>query len=275
MTLTLTALTSPPARVDLSPLVPETTRGRSAIEVAGTAIRCGRDRVGVGELFAVSGYGTDELVLRGELGRIDRIGAGMRGGRLRVEGSCGDHVGARMTGGEIVIDGDAGAFAGAELRGGLVRIEGSAGASAGAGYPGTRAGMSGGEIVIAGDAGQEAGAAMRRGLVAIGGRAGDGAGLRMLAGTVIALRGVGAEAGMGNKRGSIVSGRPLRPLPGYARAVRYRPPALALQLRRLRELGLEVPDAMLTGAWTRWAGDRLELSRGEILIFDEEEVAAG
>jgi hypothetical protein len=28
---------------------------------------------------------------------------------------------------------------------------------------------------------------------------------------------------------------------------------------------------MLSGSWARWSGDRTELSRGEILIFDEEE----
>jgi hypothetical protein len=92
----------------------------------------------------------------------------------------------------------------------------------------------------------------------------------MLAGTVLALGGIGAEAGLGNKRGSLVSGRALEPLPSYAFATRYRPPALGLQLRRARELGLNVEDALLRGQWSRWSGDRTELSRGEILIFDAE-----
>ena len=131
--------------------------------------------------------------------------------------------------------------------------------------------MTGGEIVVSGDAGQEAGAGMRRGLVAVGGRTGSGAGLRMLAGTVLALGGIGAEAGIGNKRGSLVSGRALDPLPSYAFATRFRPPALRLQLRRARELGLAVDDALLRGTWARWSGDRTELGRGEILIFSEEE----
>jgi formylmethanofuran dehydrogenase subunit C len=131
--------------------------------------------------------------------------------------------------------------------------------------------MTGGEIIVSGDAGQEAGAGMRRGLVAIGGRTGSGAGLRMLAGTVIALGGMGAEAGLGNKRGSLVSGRAVELLPSYAFAARFRPPALGLQLRRARELGLAVDEALLRGTWTRWSGDRTELSRGEILIFDEQE----
>ena len=63
----------------------------------------------------------------------------------------------------------------------------------------------------------------------------------------------------------------MEPLPSYAFASRFKPPALGLQLRRARQLGLEVDDALLGGTWARWSGDRTELSRGEILIFDEEE----
>ena len=60
-------------------------------------------------------------------------------------------------------------------------------------------------------------------------------------------------------------------LPSYAFAARFRPPALGLQLRRARELGLPVDDRLVRGIWARWSGDRTELSRGEILIFDEED----
>jgi hypothetical protein len=59
-------------------------------------------------------------------------------------------------------------------------------------------------------------------------------------------------------------------MPGYAFATRFSPPALRLQLLRVRELGLTVDDALLRGAWARWSGDRTELARGEILIFDGE-----
>jgi formylmethanofuran dehydrogenase subunit C len=92
----------------------------------------------------------------------------------------------------------------------------------------------------------------------------------MLAGTLIALRGIGAEAGLGNRRGTLVSGTPVQPLPSYAFATRYRPPALRLQLHRARDLWLRVDDALVNGTWARWSGDRTELGRGEILIFDEE-----
>ena len=271
MTLTLTLRSPPPARVWAPVLNPERLHGLRPSDVAALTVRCGGEMLAVGELFEVSGAPGDELVLSGDLRRLDGIGASMAGGRVVVEGGCGHHLGARMSGGEIEARGDAGDWAGAELAGGVLRVSGEAGARLGAAYPGTRAGMSGGEIVVSRDAGEEAGAGMRRGLVAVGGQAGSGAGLRMLAGTLIALGGIGAEAGLGNKRGSLVSGRAAVPLPGYAFAARFRPPALGLQLRRARELGLEVDDALLRGRWARWAGDRTELSRGEILIFDEED----
>jgi formylmethanofuran dehydrogenase subunit C len=271
MTLTLSLRTQPPARVSAAGLIPERLGGLGGAKVAALTVRCGRLRLAVGDLFEVSGAGDERLVLAGDMRAVDGIGAGMSDGRLLLEGPCGDHLGARMRGGEIVVRGDAGAWAGAELAGGIVRISGDAGARLGGAYPGVRAGMTGGEIIVSGDAGEETGAGMRRGLVAVGGQTGSGAGLRMLAGTVIALRGIGAEAGFGNKRGSLASGRALKPLPGYAFATRFRPPALRLQLLRAQALGLTVDDVLLRGTWARWSGDRTELGRGEILILDDEE----
>jgi formylmethanofuran dehydrogenase subunit C len=269
MTLTLTLRAQPPTRVWAAEIDPGRLVGLGTSEVAALPVRCGRQTLSVGDLFGVTGAGDQRLVLAGDLRRVDGIGASMSVGRVLVDGPCGDHVGANMSGGEIEVRGDAGDWAGAEMAAGVLRISGNVGARLGAGYPGVRAGMSGGEIIVSGDAGEEAGAGMRRGLVAVGGRSASGAGLRMLAGTVIALGGIGAEAGIGNKRGSLVSGKALQPLPSYAFAVRFRPPALRLQLRRVRELGLAVDDALLRGAWARWSGDRTELGRGEILIFDE------
>ncbi len=251
MTLTLTLRTPPAARVLAAGLVPARLRGLDGSEIAAVEVRCAREMVPLGDLFDVSGTADEQLVLVGDLRRFDGIGAG-------------------MSSGEIVVRGDVGTWAGAGMSGGVLRIFGDAGARLGAAYPGARVGMTGGEIVVSGDAGEEAGAGMRRGLVAIAGQAGAGAGLRMLAGTVIALGGIGAEAGLGNRRGTLASGRTIELLPSYAFATRFSAPALRLQLRRARELGLTVDDALLRGAWARWSGDRTELTRGEILIFDGE-----
>jgi formylmethanofuran dehydrogenase subunit C len=254
MTLTLTLRMQPAGRVFAAALSPERLCGLNRSAVAGVDLRCGAEMVALGDLFEVSGAGTEEdgLVLDGDLGRFDGVGAGMSRGGIEVHGSVG-------------------AWAGAEMSGGVLRILGDAGARLGAAYPGARVGMTGGEIVVSGDVGEEAGAGMRRGLLAVGGRTGNGAGLRMLAGTVIALGGIGDEAGLGNRRGSLVSGRAARLLPSYALATRFSPPTLRLQLLRVRELGLTVRDELVDGSWARWSGDVTELGRGEILIFNEEE----
>jgi formylmethanofuran dehydrogenase subunit C len=271
MTLTLTLREQPPARVWAQPLAPVDLRGLERSALVALKLRCGRQTVALGELFELSGSADGELVLTGELHRFDGIGAGLAEGRLVVDGPCGDQLGAGMRGGEIEARGGAADWAGVGMAGGLLRIHGNAGARLGGAHPGARVGMSGGEIVLSGDAGEEAGAGMRRGLVAIGGRAAAGAGLRMLAGTVIALGGLGPEAGFGNRRGTLASARPHDPLPGYELAIRYRPPALALALARVRALGLAVDARLLEGRWARWAGDFAELGRGEILIFDRDE----
>jgi formylmethanofuran dehydrogenase subunit C len=274
MSLALTLREQPSVRVDASPLTPERLTALNRGRVAGLTLRCGRGTVAVGELFEVAGYvGDATLTLAGDLRLFDGLGAGMTRGRLTVDGDGGDRVGAGMRGGELTLAGSVGAYAGCEMAGGVLRIGGNAGARLGGAHPGARAGMTGGEIVVFGDAGEEAGAGMRRGLVAVGGRAGDGAGLRMLAGTVIALGGFvdRGSVGQGNKRGSLVSGVAFEPNPlRYAFATRYRPPALGLQLHRLRALGLDVAAPVIAGAWARWSGDTTELARGEILIFDEE-----
>ena len=252
MSLTLTLREQPPVRLDASPLTPERCNALNSMRVAELPLRGGRTTFAVGELFEIDGYvGDGTLTLAGDLRRLDGVGAGMTRGRLTVRGECGDRAGAGMRGGELTVDGGVGAYAGCEMAGGVLRVGGDAGARLGGAHPGARAGMTGGEIIVSGEAGEEAGAGIRRGLVAVGGRAGDGAGLRMLAGTVVALGGFvnRGSLGQGNRRGTLVSGVAVEPNPlRYAFAARYRPPALALQLRRLRALGLDVADALIAGA---------------------------
>jgi formylmethanofuran dehydrogenase subunit C len=192
----------------------------------------------------------------------------MTAGRLTVAGDVGMHAGAGMQGGELHVEGDAGDWAGAGMHGGRLVVRGSAGRQLGGVYPGERAGMRGGEIVVHGDAGAQAGAGLRRGLIAVAGRVGDAAGLRMLAGTIVALGGLGTRAGAGMRRGSIVTMAPTTPLATFVFSNVYRPPFLALYLRRLRALGLSVSEEQLDGRYARWCGDGLELRRGEILILE-------
>jgi formylmethanofuran dehydrogenase subunit C len=268
VTLTLTLQEAPSAPVRADVLRPDRLATLSRAEIERLELRHGNRPAAVGELFAVSGTGGEDVRVEGDLRRVVGLGAGMTGGRLTVSGDAGAHVGAGMRDGELVVEGDAGAWAGAEMRGGRLIVRGSAGRGLGAAYAGARAGMLGGEIVVHGDAGEEAGAGLRRGLIAVAGATGPAAGLRALAGTIVALGTLGAHPGAGMRRASIVATRPVGLLPSYARACTYHPPFLRLCLRRLRDLGLPVTDAQIDGRYTRWSGDGFELRRGEILILE-------
>jgi len=268
VTLTLSLREAPAAAVRAEALAPDRLAGLSRAEIEGLELFHGNRRTPAGELFAVSGDGDDDVRIEGDLTRVGGLGTGMEGGRLTIAGDAGPHTGAGMRDGEIVVEGDAGDWAGAAMRGGRLVVRGSAGRRAGGAYTGSRAGMRGGEILIHGDAGDEAGAGLRRGLIAVAGRLGDAAGLSALAGTIVALGAVGAHPGPGMRRASIVAMNGAALLPTYVRACTYRPPFLALCLRRLRDAGLPVTDAQIAGFYTRWSGDTLELRRGEILILE-------
>ena len=193
MTLTLTLREQPVVPLEAEVLSPDRLAGASRDEIEALPVWHGNERTRVGEFFAVSGAG-DDVRLEGDLSRVKFVGAGMTAGRLTVAGDVGMHAGAGMRGGELHVEGDAGDWAGAGMRGGTLVVRGSAGRQLGGVYPGERAGMRGGEIVVHGDAGAQAGAGLRRGLIAVAGRVGDAAGLRMLAGTIVALGGLGAAS---------------------------------------------------------------------------------
>jgi len=268
MSLTLALREAPAAAVRAEALAPDRLAGLGRAEIERIAIFHGNRRAAVGDLFAVSGGGDEDVRIEGDLTRVGGLGTGMGGGRLTIAGDAGPHVGAGMRDGEILVEGDAGDWAGGAMRGGRIVVRGSAGRRAGGAYTGSRAGMRGGEILVHGDAGDEAGAGLRRGLIAVAGRLGATAGLSALAGTIVAFGVVGAHPGAGMRRASIVAMTEPPLMPTYVRACTYRPPFLRLCLRRLRDLGLPVTDAQIGGFYTRWSGDTLELRRGEILILE-------
>jgi formylmethanofuran dehydrogenase subunit C len=266
--VTLTLREAPEAPVRAEAIVPDRIAGLSADEIGRLSVRHGNRATAIRDLFDVSGGGSDDVRLEGDLSRVAGLGTGMAGGRLTIAGDAGAHVGAGMQDGEIVVEGDAGGWAGAGMSGGRLVVRGSAGPRLGGAYAGDRAGMRGGEILVHGDAGDEAGAGLRRGLIAVAGRTGAAAGLSALAGTVVALGPIGAHAGAAMRRASIVAMGPVDLLPTYAPACVYRPPFVRLCLRHLRDLGLPVTDEQIAGAYTRWSGDTLELGRAEILILE-------
>ncbi|GAB7523190.1 formylmethanofuran dehydrogenase subunit C [Paraburkholderia sp. 2C] len=209
ITTTLRVKTAPGFRVDGSGLLPAALAAQSSDEVARIVLHAGDVTCAAGDLFDVSrsdrGNGAQAtLIIEGDVPWLDRVGAHLAEGHLRVTGAAGDYAGLRMTGGALQIGGNAGAFTGCEMRGGQLTIDGSTGDFAAGALPGDMEGMTGGTLAIAGHAGARLGDRMRRGFVLVGGDAGDFAASRLVAGTICIAGSIGAHHAYGMRRGTLL-----------------------------------------------------------------------
>lgn len=250
-------------------LRPDGFAGLTTHEVAGRHLLVGHTEVEVGDLFAVSGDARDgAMLLEGDMRHISRIGRGMSGGSLAIQGTVGTGLGQGMLGGSITLDGSAEDSTGMGMRGGILRIRGTAGNNIGGCEPGARLGMRGGVILLDGDAGHDAGHMMRRGLIAVSGRCGDGFGRGLVAGSLFAFGSVGTSLGLGMKRGTIALFGADHPQigPGFTPSGRDRPTFVTIYLKRLGEWGFPVAQRAFVGTMTRYNGDRAERGQGEVLV---------
>ena len=268
MRVTLTLHTRPEVPLEAGCIVPQRFAGLSEKGIENLDVMHGNRKAKIGDFFRVSGAGSEEIHLEGDLSSIKLIGMNMSAGRIEVDGNVGMHLGAGMNGGEIVVNGDASDWVGPEMNGGRITVRGDAGHMVGCAHRGQAAGMNGGEILVHGRVRNEAGGGMRRGLIAVGAGAGDFTGVNMLAGTVIVFGELGIRAGAGMKRGSVVAFHQADVLPTFEYVCTYHPLFLRLYLLHLRELGFPVEDAHVGGKYRRWSGDGIELNRGEILLFE-------
>ena len=267
-TLILRVTAAPDLDVDLTGITPDALKAKRLTEIRRLRLRHGQRGIALGDLFDIAGEpGGDVLEIHGATARLQRIGAGMTGGELRVHGDCGAWLGSEMRGGTLSIRGNAGDGVGASMRGGLIDISGNAGDFIGAPIPGAVSGMKGGTIVVQRRAGRRAGDRMRRGLIAIGGDAGNACGSQMIAGSIIVLGSVGAGVGTGMRRGTIALAQAPADLgAGFAMNGHYELAFTQLLLRHV---------AGLKAAWRarlsrvtsveRWVGDAGGL--GEVLVL--------
>lgn len=205
---------APAQRVDVGLLNPAALVGRSLAEIAALVLPVGKRRLRVDDLFALGGEDTSDIVFRGDCGKLERIGAGMKAGRVTVEGDAGPYVGQNMLGGMVTVSGSAGAFCATGMKGGRIEVAGDVGESAGGAVPGEMRGMAGGLLWVGGNAGDRLGDRMRRGQILVGGNAGDYCATRMIAGTIAVAGALGAYPAYGMKRGTLIlNALPARMLP--------------------------------------------------------------
>ncbi len=126
-----------------------------------------------------------EVILRGDTGRIKRVGEYMNAGKISIEGDIGMHCGNFMNGGEITIGGNADAWLGREMRGGRILCKGNAGHYCGSGYRGEKRGMRGGRIEVMGNTGDFCAEFLSGGEVYIHGETGDMPGAEMHGGVLV------------------------------------------------------------------------------------------
>ncbi len=262
--LTFTLRCPPPQRVDLCALTPAQLAGKSLAEIAALPIQTNRAPLCVGDLFALKDGERGTIVFEGGAERLDRLGAGLDTGAIRVIGAVGVEAGRGMSGGALTIEGDAGPYAGSGLRGGVLRIEGDAGERLGGPRAGETEGMNGGLIHVAGHAGDRAGDRLRRGFILIEGAAGDCAGSRMIAGTLAIGGKAGALPGYLMNRGTILlAGGCDEMAPTFGDCGVH-----GLTAARLLASYVETHSPNLAAAFRqplrRYAGDLAALGKGEI-----------
>jgi formylmethanofuran dehydrogenase subunit C len=272
VTLSLKEPTTIPIEADT--ISPDKFLGRNQAEIADLPLFYGRRQLTIGDLFAVKGEDSENIVLEGDLSHIKRVGQAMSRGCITIRGDAGMHLGAEMSGGEIVVHGDVGAWAGAQMSGGRIWIHGNAGPMLGAVYTGEKLGMQGGVIIVDGTAGPRAAERMRRGIIVVQGDLGDFAGARMIAGSVFTFGKLGARPGAGMKRGTLLALQGLSDdlLPTFRYSCTCESPTfLRTYLRRLRSWGLPVTEEHIEGRYRRYTGDATTIDKGEVFIYDQRQ----
>lgn len=257
----LTLRETPPERLDLSTVTPLTLSRLSESDAAKLPVGTTRRGLTLGDCFDITLDGSENLLIQGGHERLDRVGAGLSEGVLRVEGDVGQRLGEGMAGGNLTVSGSAGPFAGTGATGGLITIEGDAGDHAGGALHAAKAGLDGATLVIEGSAGIHLGDRMRRGLI-VARRAGALAGSRMIAGTLTALE-VGDHPGLAMRRGTLLVGKHGALAPSFVETGTHDLVYLRLLTRSLAGLSAAHAD-LAKGALTRYSGDLGTIGKGEI-----------
>ncbi|WP_375456512.1 formylmethanofuran dehydrogenase subunit C [uncultured Methylobacterium sp.] len=257
----LTLRQAPPERLDFLNIAPLALSALSQAEAERLPVGTTRRGLVLGDCFSVSLDRSDTLTIEGGHERLDRVGAALSEGAIRVVGDVGQRLGAGMAGGTLTVSGSAGPFAGAGATAGTITIAGDAGDHAGGAVYAAGAGLDGATLIVGGTAGRHLGDRMRRGLILVE-RAGDYAGSRMIAGT-IAAGSVGDDPGYGMRRGTLLVGAHGRLTPTFVETGSHDLVFLRLLARSLRALSPHHAD-LAAGPLRRYSGDLATIAKGEI-----------
>ncbi len=267
--ITLSRRGSSPEAVDGSAISPDRFLGKGIEDIARLPTHHGGREVTLGDLFEIDGLNPEQIVLRGDVRAVERLGYGMSRGEITVLGDVGPLVGAEMRGGEIVVQGAAGDAVGAGMAGGRILVEGEAGDFCGGGESGP--GQSGGTIVVRGPSGRETGARMRGGVLVALGTTAERVGAGMQGGAIFVGGRSGPHLGVDMRGGLIVALGPAEPPPSFVQVGISTPVFSDAHRRELRRWGLAEEDGGVEGSFRRYLGAAGDVGKGEILIRDQSQ----
>jgi len=264
--LTFALRSSPPQRLDLSSLTPQSLAGKSIGEIESIELQTTRARITAGDVFRISRGDATKIHFAGGSERFDRVGYGMTHGSIVVDGDVGVEAGRLMAGGQLSVRGDAGAFAASGLKGGLLEVSGDVGERLGGPLSGETMGMRGGLVRVRGNAAERAGDRMRRGMILVEGHAGPYAGSLMIAGTLVIGKQAGDLPGYLMGRGTIVLGKQASMLaPTFVDCGEHDLVAARLLGAYIGATSPRLAD-LFRRPLRRFAGDQAALGKGEILL---------
>ena len=235
---------------------PDFVAGKSLKEIQLTQVWEGNRKVKLGSLFKIAGEtgptaNDCAITIVGNVSAVRRIGYGMSGGSVQIDGEAGMYLGERMRGGAITVTGNAGSWLGTQMRGGQIDVKGNAGDSIGGSVRGGTKGMRGGTVTIHGDCGTETGAWMQNGMIRVKGRCDLYAGIHMKKGTIVVERDCQGRAGAQMTGGKVIMlGNVGGILPSF-------------QFEEIRERA-KAGDERIQGPFYVFSGDVNEAGKGQL-----------
>jgi formylmethanofuran dehydrogenase subunit C len=268
--LTLRLKMSPDETLDASEIQPSRWVNFSLADIAAVRLAGLRSEYRLDEFFEIIGDPSDVVVIHGDCGRFQRLGAGLHAGHLTIMGNAGNECAAQLSGGRVEVFGDVGDRLGMAMKRGTVTIHGSAGDYALGPSIGSTRGMSGGDCYILGGIGDRAAERMRRGTLFVAGDAGDYGAVQMIAGTIIVLGKLGIHWAQGMRRGTLILGEE-QPKAFDASLTSSRYFELSFLPLLWKHLKSQLNDATVRLPESRWAyrqvGDRANSGTGEVLTL--------
>ncbi len=257
MTILLKVKHVPAVGIEAPAITPQKIADRTNQEISEIKLWTGRRKLKLGQVFEIQeGHQSNwDIEILGDTSRIKRIGQGMSGGSMLIDGGAGMHLGNGMKGGSIRVNRNVDSWCGCEMVDGSISIGGDAGHYIGGAYRGSKYGMRGGSIEIEGNAGNEIGCRMSGGEITVRGDCMDFSGVNQSGGLIHVGGSCQQRPSAGMTGGKLViEGSVGSLIPGAS-------------YEKL-ERNLQIPSGPAQGTYGVFKSDMAESSQGKVYISE-------